>query len=1037
MAHLSYQRDDCLIRLTRTPETDAGMLRFTAGDWREDVAVPGYEMQWWRGAIRALQIFPPETNALHRMWHFATRWILAYADQWTEALTIPRIVVDIRDVELSGFDWEWTISKWFPRPGGFGGPVIVRSTPVHAPIGESHVTLPFCIRQIATGDAAPLAPEILSVFGSHPPGVIAAAISVEQLTSGRADDLLKRAPNDPTVDILHFDLTPDPSLFKPADFGNETKLTRLVDKLGTRLIVMSCADAQQALAARQAAATMVGSGGPAVLVADRTHDSHSTLIAFYTNLVHNYPLDAALRQASRFPQYAALFVGGVREEALRFSYLSEALGRASARVLSESEPSTADVRELYAAARLPSDLRQRRIGRTDDARKDLESITQNWADLRFEEHEGEGLLPLAASLSRLASVLPDLLPSPQQQPQSIRTPRFVNTSLWSGPGGSLSEMEQTGARLLLGEIYHVGVEVGPKSLRVVTVGAQPIHEELFQWTAEKEGAWIEVAVTGLDFDVIGNPVRDLWLPQSGATRRVYFAVSPRTGPAARLRICVYHEQNVVQSLRVVAMTKSSAGEPDLPEPVRRAQFAHALAIDEHELADLHDLGYLPRLEYSTAGANAIAEAPPRTLSLVANDKDGVTVTTVKGEHTFGVKQSDISRYVDDIRNTLREIANEAVPGGAGETRYRFGLAGVRNQGDVKMLEEALLKLAGVGRELYVQLFTSDAQIGIREELAQPGVIHVAHVLLEKVIPWSALYDEDYDADDQDGPHQACLHSLSLSAEERNQFRCGSHEDCLKHQSQLAKHRAAGTGTGSASTIVCPLHFWGFRHVIEVPGHQADTLNGAVPEYRTRIQNSKPINAVVAMNQNLRLWDAHRVQLQSKFARHAQVEEVYTRASVKLAIDTDSVDIVYLYCHAREDENSQKNRVNSYLEFQATTDKRPQRISPGNFGTVTWRHNPIVFINGCETAGFSPRALSPFVRFFMGREAAGVIGTEVDVWEPLASEFAETFLEAFLAGESAGDVMRSTRETLLAKFNPLGLVYTLYAAAGLTLQKEKP
>ena len=177
-------------------------------------------------------------------------------------------------------------------------------------------------------------------------------------------------------------------------------------------------------------------------------------------------------------------------------------------------------------------------------------------------------------------------------------------------------------------------------------------------------------------------------------------------------------------------------------PVRRAHFAHALAVKARELADFGDLGYLPRLEYSTSDANSIAEAPTRTLSIVANDKDGQAVITVKGEDTFDVQESDISGYVDDARNALREIANEPVPGGAGKTQYRFGLEGVRNKGDAKMLEEALLKLARAGRELYVQLFTAAAQLSLKEELEQPGIIHVAHVLLEKVIPWAALYDED-------------------------------------------------------------------------------------------------------------------------------------------------------------------------------------------------------------------------------------------------------------------------------------------------------
>ena len=49
-----------------------------------------------------------------------------------------------------------------------------------------------------------------------------------------------------------------------------------------------------------------------------------------------------------------------------------------------------------------------------------------------------------------------------------------------------------------------------------------------------------------------------------------------------------------------------------------------------------------------------------------------------------------------------------------------------------------------------------------------------------------------------------------------------------------------------------------------------------------------------------------------------------------------------------------------------------------------------------------------------------------------TETALLFLEKFLAGETAGDAMLDTRRILLAQNNPLGLVYTLYAAAHLKL-----
>jgi hypothetical protein len=62
----------------------------------------------------------------------------------------------------------------------------------------------------------------------------------------------------------------------------------------------------------------------------------------------------------------------------------------------------------------------------------------------------------------------------------------------------------------------------------------------------------------------------------------------------------------------------------------------------------------------------------------------------------------------------------------------------------------------------------------------------------------------------------------------------------------------------------------------------------------------------------------------------------------------------------------------------------------------------------------------------------VLGTEVLVAEPLAQEVAQMFLERFMEGRGAGDVLLDVRRILLGRQNPLGLVYTLFASAELAL-----
>ena len=82
----------------------------------------------------------------------------------------------------------------------------------------------------------------------------------------------------------------------------------------------------------------------------------------------------------------------------------------------------------------------------------------------------------------------------------------------------------------------------------------------------------------------------------------------------------------------------------------------------------------------------------------------------------------------------------------------------------------------------------------------------------------------------------------------------------------------------------------------------------------------------------------------------------------------------------------------------------------------------------------PKVLGDFIRTFAESGAAGVIGTEVKVWKPLATFVAERFFDAFLARQPVGQILRGLRHELLRRYNPLGLVYTNYCSADLKLEK---
>jgi hypothetical protein len=163
-------------------------------------------------------------------------------------------------------------------------------------------------------------------------------------------------------------------------------------------------------------------------------------------------------------------------------------------------------------------------------------------------------------------------------------------------------------------------------------------------------------------------------------------------------------------------------------------------------------------------------------------------------------------------------------------------------------------------------------------------------------------------------------------------------------------------------------------------------------------------------------------------RAVPLPTAYSRDEVLQSLKDRELDIIYFFCHARGGPGSEVDPPQ--LEFKRK-DGSVGGFDASRVRPVTWSHHPLVILNACNTVGFSPSTLSPFIRKFVHDcKAAGVIGTEVPVFEPLASEFAELFLATFLAGQPAGEALLGVRRELLRQYNPLGLIYTLYASADL-------
>jgi len=206
-------------------------------------------------------------------------------------------------------------------------------------------------------------------------------------------------------------------------------------------------------------------------------------------------------------------------------------------------------------------------------------------------------------------------------------------------------------------------------------------------------------------------------------------------------------------------------------------------------------------------------------------------------------------------------------------------------------------------------------------------------------------------------------------------------------------------------------------------------DGQANEQQDRVLAGQPAQMLAGFNASLLLGDDHWEELKAlRGTGLAWKDRLFDRDAIKGALSDSALDLIYFYCHAVPDEAT--GIFPQHLEFQAPGHS-PGKLDAYSFPEVIWEHHPLVFLNACGSLGYSPSALSPFISLLVSdNQAAGVIGTEIVVWEYLAKDMACLFLERFLNGESAGQALLYARRALLAKKNPLGLIYTLYSSGDL-------
>jgi hypothetical protein len=364
--------------------------------------------------------------------------------------------------------------------------------------------------------------------------------------------------------------------------------------------------------------------------------------------------------------------------------------------------------------------------------------------------------------------------------------------------------------------------------------------------------------------------------------------------------------------------------------------------------------------------------------------------------------------------------------------------------DEKALAKDLAYLANAGYDIYsgFELHLGKKASELEALLSNSGLMQIALKLSPRaVLPAAVVYDYDWNSnlfDFQSTEFKLCPSFSKALNEARNGGPPLEECICFKGGCELKKIIVeVRTKKRKPEPIICPSGFWGYRHVLGLP-LTLDGQNTEMPpviEYKDSLQ----MFACVSTDGDFLERDPHLKRLAEiqgvRFERDNRYAELVDRLR-----ESDTPQVLYFYCHGGVKANS----MFPFLQVGAKEDLEDE-INVPNWRTqrIEWSGpNPLVFINGCHTTSLNPEVALDFVSSFVQMSgAAGVIGTEITIFEPLAVKFAEECFKRFVGAPPftekmpIGRAVRGARLELLRQGNPLGLVYIPYAVASLRLQEK--
>ena len=784
----------------------------------------------------------------------------------------------------------------------------------------------------------------------------------------RVQELVRGAP----FDILHLGWD---ALWPSEDAGQQLwsgdqlvrAWVRALQRCRARLMVIDAAG-EAAPRALEYAQRLLNAGAPPIMVLTYSDQSDSATDALYFDIVHSWSLPIILEQPV-VRCAAALFLPRAGAGALDQRTAAAALvGRA--RALRDRRH---DLRLAQAMQTVPFG-----VGAVPDPSARLTEVVER---TYLFEHETGGMQPLTEGAELVHDAAKRLADD------HARLQRTVNISFLDCASKRILPHREP---LLLGGSYSLSVQIGAPSPASLVQAPQPLDTGALR---HRDGR-LELRVVVFSTDVVLEVSEAIVVlpPAPEESDSVWFPFrAPQKTGTARLRVAVYHERDLLQTLLVEAVVAESGA-------LRRAS-ALTVRVD-FTLTD----------DFVGVTADLRAPEPNRALSIIMNQAPSGThsffVDGAGPPRQFDLGETEIIEKAELARDLLRELA------GADDRRYRFD---DQNRGEIGQLTQHVTRLAGFGNTLFVDLVAGknrDFADRLRSTLDEPGrVIQVAMTRSAKhVFPWALVYDrklmrgapnlrlcDQFEAALRAGGAPGSLIQSPCFA-----GRCSHHDDPM---------------------IVCPSGFWGFRHLVEQPLPLPDPEPGIPPEPpREHITTSSPVPLAMGVSLDLVEQEAHGREIDA--IAGFQVDRRETLDAIGAALRGHEAAIHYLYCHG--------GRLRSDVWLGVG---RSERLFLTYFDTweVRWADlHPLVFVNGCHTAEVKPDDLLSILRILVWSGASGVIGTEIPVPEVLARAVGSGLLARIVNHDQLGQAMRTQRLALLERGNVLGLAYTPYGFAKLKL-----